>query len=215
MTSGRFAARHEDRSQVGRALGVERRLHGSGEHDVVVEQFDGDVGARNEPLQIIFQTGNVALDDEIETDDLLAVRTKDEDIRLAHALAEQIDAPRCARDSIGNGRVGDQDIISVGGQIDDHRLVEAELYVLASAVGDDLRILGDSLAGEIVESGSNCQNADRKGEKTDHAERRMHEANGLLRKIDQMHRHFLAPTSETSPDLMRRTVPRRPLPETR
>ena len=87
-------------------------------------------------LQIVLEAGDVALDGEIEADDLLAVRAEDEDVGLADALAEQIDAACRARDRIGDGRVGDQYVVGIGRQIDDDRFVEAELDALALAVGD-------------------------------------------------------------------------------
>ena len=93
-------------------------------------------------FEVFLEAGDVALDGEIEADDLLAVRAEDEDVGLADRLAEQVDAPRRARHRIGDGRVGDQDVVGVGRQVDDDRLVEAELDALALAVGDDLRRVG-------------------------------------------------------------------------
>ena len=133
LAGRRFAAAHEDRRQVGRALGIERRFHRSGQHDVVVEQFDGDVGVRDEAPEIVLEAGNVALDGEIEADDLLAVRAEDEDVGFADALAEQIDAACRAGDRIGDRGIGDQYVVGVGRQVDDDRLVEAELDALPLA----------------------------------------------------------------------------------
>ena len=36
--------RHEDGGQIDRALGIQRRVHRAGQDDVVVQQFDRDVG---------------------------------------------------------------------------------------------------------------------------------------------------------------------------
>ena len=66
------------------------------------------------------EAGDVALDLEIEADDLLAVGAEDEDVRLADRLAEEIDAARRAGHGIGHLRVGDENIMRIGRQIDDH-----------------------------------------------------------------------------------------------
>ncbi len=83
-------------------------------------------------LQIGFEAGDVALDFDIEADDLLAIASEDEDVRLADLLAEQIDAARRAGHGVGHRRIGDENIMRVLRQIDDERLVEAELEAAVS-----------------------------------------------------------------------------------
>src|SRR5690606_14757806 len=155
--------------------------------------------AWNEPLQVLLQAGNVALDVEIETDDLFAIRTEHEDVGLADRLAEQVDAPGGARHGVGDGGVCDQYVVGVGWQVHDHRLVEAELDALAGG-----RRAYRGLAACICSIGAGHG---RPGEQEAHS--------GQGDPHSSVQAHFLAPTSETSPDLMRRIVPLRPLPATR
>src|SRR5690606_8808489 len=131
LAGRRLAAGHEGVGEIDRPLGIQGRFDGSRQHDVVVDQFDADIRAWNEPLQVLLQAGNVALDVEIETDDLFAIRAEYEDVGLADRLAEQVDAPGGARHGVGDGGVCDQYVVGVGWQVHDHRLVEAELDALA------------------------------------------------------------------------------------
>ena len=167
-------------------------------------------------LQVVLEAGNVALDSEIEADDLLAVGAEDEDVGFADALAEQIDAACRACDRIGHGRIGDQYVVGIGRQIDHDRLVEAELDALTLAVGADLRLVGEGGVAKLRQARGHAQEAGRKGGNADDAAGSLHEIErGRPQNRRRSHGHFPAPTSVTSPDLMRRTVPRRPLPETR
>ena len=83
----------------------------------------------------------IAFDGQVQADNLFAIRTEDEDVRLADRLAEQIDAPRGAGHRIDDRRVGDKNVVGIARQVDDHRFVEAELDALGGCRCSDLRVL--------------------------------------------------------------------------
>ena len=78
-------------------------------------------------MEIDFEAGNIALDLDVEIDDLLPAGAENKNIRLADLLAEQVDAPRGAGDGIGHGRIGDENIMRILRQIDDNSLVQPKL----------------------------------------------------------------------------------------
>ncbi len=155
---------------------------------------------------MVLQAGDVALDPKVEARDLLAIGSEDEDVGFAHLLAEQIDAARGAGDGVGDGRVGDQNVVGILRQVDDERLVEAEL---------------DALGRGLRPDPGRCLRLARRQRRHGHAEPRYGEhrcqrsGNAAGRRLILPLDHLPAPTSLTSPDLIMRTVPRRPCPDTR
>ena len=145
----RFAAPHQHVGDLRRAGRVERRIDGAGQHDVVVDQLDLDVRRRDEALDVFLDAGGIALDGEVEADDLLAARAEDEDVGLADRLAEEIDAARRARHCVGDGRIGDEYVVGVGRQVDDDGLVQSELDVLGCRHGADADLAGIDLAVDL------------------------------------------------------------------
>jgi hypothetical protein len=89
----RFTTLDEGLGELFDARRIKRCADGAGQHDVVRDDFDVDIGIGQEPPQIGLEVGNVALDLQVEADDFLAVRTKHEDVGLADHFSEQIDAP--------------------------------------------------------------------------------------------------------------------------
>ena len=172
-----------------------------------------DLGGRQEPPQVVLQAGNIALNGDVETGDLLAIRPEDEDVRFAHLLAEEVDAPRRARDRIRHGGVGDENVVSVLWQVDHQRLVQSELDTLLGGRGAD--------AGAAIGVGRSDQTVDRQRRGGDAERKGKRQPAHNVFAGQHIHRnlphavHCRAPTSETSPDLMKRTVPLRPLPESR
>ena len=73
------------------------------------------------------QGRGIALDLEIEEGDLVAGAIEDDDVRLADGDAGDVDAAGGADDRVGDLRVGHQDVAGVARQVDDDRLVEADL----------------------------------------------------------------------------------------
>ena len=136
----RFTASHQHIGDLCGAAGVERRVHRSGQDDVVVDQFNFDIGRRNEALDVFLDAGGIALDREVEADDLLSIRPEDEDVGFANRFAEKIDAARGARDGVGDCGVGDKYVIGVGGQVDDDGFVQPELDVLGCRHRADMRL---------------------------------------------------------------------------
>ena len=86
-----------------------------------------DVGIGDQAMQHLRQAGGVALDLEVEEGDLAAGAIEDDDVRLADGDAGDVDAAGGADDRVGDRRVGHQDVAGVARQVDDDRLVEADL----------------------------------------------------------------------------------------
>ena len=114
-------------------------------------------------------------------------------------------------------------VVGVGGQIDDDGLVQPEFHVLGrrhrgdaslAAIGlaADRRIaveLSTRIGGAVrLQAGAGQQQPKRSGD-------RGNGPSAVRRRQSYACSHFLAPTSETSPDLISRMVPRLPAPETR
>ena len=96
-----------------------------------------------------------------------------EDVGFADALAEQIDAACRACDRIGDRRIGDQYVVGIGRQIDDDRLVEAELDALTFAVGADPRLVGEGGVAKLRQARAHGQKPGRKDGDADDAAGRL------------------------------------------
>ena len=84
ILSGRgFAATDEQFGEAGGVLGVLRRPDVARQHDVVVDELDGDVRSRHKTLEMRLETGNIAFDNQVEAGNLLAIGAEDKDVRLA------------------------------------------------------------------------------------------------------------------------------------
>ena len=94
-TRCRLAARYEDLCELDGASGILGCLHRAGKHNVVVDDFSLDVGVFNEAGQIAIETGDIALDGQVNGSDLFAFRTEDKDVGVADLLAENVDAAGC------------------------------------------------------------------------------------------------------------------------
>ena len=92
------------------------------------------------------KTRDIAFNLQLDGDNFLAVWSENEDIGLPHGLAKKIEPAGCPGDRIGQGGIGDQNVMRVGGQIDHERLVQAELHPLADARTGALD-LDDALSG--------------------------------------------------------------------
>jgi hypothetical protein len=86
---GRFTTGQEDIRQPGSLSGILWSPHRAGEHDVVRDDLDFDVGIGKEPGQMNFKAGNVALDLEFDGDNFLAAGSENKNIGLTNRLAEQ------------------------------------------------------------------------------------------------------------------------------
>ena len=106
---------------------VERRFHGTCQNHVVVDEFNRDFRIGNEPLQIVFQSRDIAFDRKVEAGNLFAVRAEHEDVRFTDLLAEKIYPARGAGYGVGHTGIGDQNVVGIARKVDDDRLVQPEL----------------------------------------------------------------------------------------
>ncbi len=86
------AAVGEDAGDVLRLLRIGGVLDRAGEHDVVADDLDVDVGVGDQTLKHAHERRGVALDLEVEGDDLLAGAIEDDDVGLADLDAGDVDA---------------------------------------------------------------------------------------------------------------------------
>ena len=119
-----FGAADQPRRDLAGLLGLDRRGHGAGQDDAVADALDLDAG------QGLLQRGahavEVTLDRDVVGSDLLAVGIEKHDVGLADRAADDIGALRGTNDGIGDLRVGDQHVLDVAWQVDDHGLADAE-----------------------------------------------------------------------------------------
>ena len=120
---------------------------GAGQDDAVADAFDGDVGIGNDLLDRRADAVEVAGDRDIEAGHLPAVGVEEKHVGLADRDADDVGAARRADHGVGDLRIGDQHVLDVARQIDDHRLADAERHrARAEIAGGDVdglrRLLG-------------------------------------------------------------------------
>ncbi len=141
---GRVAG--EARGKVLGARRIRRARHVAGEHDIVVEARDLDVGAGDVGMDHRAEIAGVLLDADVEGEDLVSRRVEEEGVGLAGLLAQQEDAARRAHHGVDDLGVRDQDVAGVGIELDHRALALAEHHaaVVAAVVVhrdvDDARI---------------------------------------------------------------------------
>ncbi len=204
MTGCCFATGNEKAGKLAGLRRILRGLHGSGQHHIVVDEFDANIGTRDKALQLGRKPAHVPLDLDIDRCDLLAILSEDEDIGLSDLLAEKIDAPRRARHSIGYRRIGDENVIGVLREIEDNRFVEAELDCLRTLLAANL---DDACRRHCIHVGQ------RQGNGCKRAGQQRAPCGIWAHAVCLSHER--GPISVTLPDLMTLTVPLRVGEETR
>ena len=141
----RAAVVHQARRDVEGGLRLDRAGDVAGEHDALADALDPDVGIRQRLPDRGAQPVEVARHRDIETDDLLAVVVEEEHVGLSAGRADDVGAARRADHGVGDLRIGDQHVLDVARQVDDHRLADAERDETRAGVarrhGDDLLAL--------------------------------------------------------------------------
>ena len=117
-------AADQPRRDVAGLLRLDRACHRAGQHHAFADAFDVDAG------QSLPQRGadavEVALHRDVIGGDLLTVAVEEHDIGLADVAADDVGALRRADHGVGNLGIGDQHILGLARQIDDHGLAGAE-----------------------------------------------------------------------------------------
>jgi hypothetical protein len=116
----------------------------AGQDDVVVDHFGLDVGARDAAADQFMQSAQIALDQDLEVEQLLAAGVEEEGVRLADLQTDHINAARGADDSVDDIGAGDQHIARIFGQFDDRSLVQRQQQLTrdrsAATGADDQRL---------------------------------------------------------------------------
>ncbi len=97
------------------------------DHAIGTERFDPDIAIRNRLADRIADAVQVAFHREVEARNLAAFGVEKEDAGLADLDTDHVGAASRADDGIGNGGIGDKDVLGVARQVDDHRLADAEI----------------------------------------------------------------------------------------
>ena len=106
----------------------------AGQHDAPAQPLDADVGVRQRLPDRGAKPVEVAGDGDVEPDDLLAAVVEEEHVGLSDRRADDVGAPRRADHRIGDLRIGDQHVLHVARQVDDHRLADAERHEARAGV---------------------------------------------------------------------------------
>ncbi|MNL01775.1 hypothetical protein D3C87_1222580 [compost metagenome] len=115
------------------ARGVLRCAHRSRKNDVVRDDFYLDIRLGNKTADIGLKSGDVALYLQIEADDFPAAFTKNENVGLSHRFTEEIDTSGRAGHGIGKAGIGNENVVGIFRQVDNQRLVQAEVQAPANA----------------------------------------------------------------------------------
>ena len=107
-------------------LGLDRTGYRACQHDAIADTFGLDSRRGQHLLQRGANTIEIALDRDVIGRDLLSLGVEEHDVGLPHGLADDIGALRRADHRVGNLGIGDQHILDVARQVDDHRFADAE-----------------------------------------------------------------------------------------
>ena len=119
-----IGAANQPRRDLASLLGLDRRGYRAGQDDAVADALDLDAG------QGLLQRGahavEITFDRDVVGSDLLAIAIEKHHVGLAYRAADDVGPLRGANDGIGDLRIGDQHILHVARQVDDHGLADAE-----------------------------------------------------------------------------------------
>ena len=118
-----------------RLLGLLGRRDRSGEDDLVGDGADVDLIPRNRGVEQRGQFADVAADGDFDGRYFSTVSRQGENGGLAVGDAGYVNAPGGAHDRIGDLRFADIDLAGFLGQVDDHRLADAQLEVPGRRIG--------------------------------------------------------------------------------
>ena len=119
-----FGAADQSRGDLAGLLGLDRARYRAGQEHAVADAFDLD--SRHRLPERGAHAVEVALDRDVVGSDLLAVGIEEHDVGLADRGADDIGALRRANDGVGDLGIGDQHILHVARQVDDHGFADAE-----------------------------------------------------------------------------------------
>ena len=114
----------QPRRDVAGLLGLDRARHRAGQQHAFADAFDVD--ARQALPQRCADAVEVALDRDVVGGDLLAVAVEEHDVGLADVAADDIGALRRADHGVGDLGIGDQHVLGLARQVDDHGFAGAE-----------------------------------------------------------------------------------------
>jgi hypothetical protein len=108
----------------------------------VVERFEPPRGAGDHPIVRLGDRRDVLVDANVEREDPAARGVEEHRIRLTRLHAHHVDAARRAQDRVGDGRVRDQHVAGVDGELDNGRLAPGQ--------GERLGGLGGGTGGYVA-----------------------------------------------------------------
>ena len=113
-----------------RTLRVAAVLYHAREHDVVVQGCDADIRCRHIATDHRRKIGDIALDTNVDRENLMALGVEKECVRLPGLLCKQEDPARCADDGIHHSRIGNKNVARIGVELHKRSLVERQRNVL-------------------------------------------------------------------------------------
>ena len=116
----------EARREVLGAGGIGSVVDLAGQHDVVVHRGDLDGGTAHVGAHHRLQIGDIALDADVDRQNLMARAVEEEGVGLAGLLRQQEDAARRAHHRIDDFRIGDQHVARIGIELHHRGLVERQ-----------------------------------------------------------------------------------------
>jgi len=103
----------------------------AGQDNRLVDHLDGNLAARNEPVQHFLEAGRFALDKKLERRKLLAVMVEEEGVGFTDAAGKKEHPVRRQDDCIDRLRVRNHDVTNIAGELDQYGLAETDTNVLA------------------------------------------------------------------------------------
>ena len=117
-------AAHQARGEITGLLGLDRARYRAGEDDAVADAFD--LNSRQRLPERGAHAIQIALDRDVIGRDLLAVGIEEHDVGLADRRADDVGALRRAHHGVGDLGIGDQHVLDVARQVDNHGFSDAE-----------------------------------------------------------------------------------------
>jgi len=121
-----FGIARETRRQIGGASRFQRARNRAGQHHIVVHRLHLDRRIGQAVLHHAGKILDVALDPDVESQDLMAGAVEEEGVGLADLAGEQENAARRAHHRVHQFGIGDQHVARIGVELDDRRLVERQ-----------------------------------------------------------------------------------------
>ena len=118
------SAADQARGEIAGLLGLDRARYRAGQDDAVADAFD--LNSRQRPPERGTHAIQIALDRDVIGRDLLAVGIEEHDVGLADRRADDVGALRRAHHGVGDLGIGDQHVLNVARQIDNHGFSDAE-----------------------------------------------------------------------------------------